>query len=70
MKPFDIKINCFGGLNLPQQQLFLSEPEFNDLLSTPQKKKKTKKRKIKFGIKIYVFKITKTDHLIVKKDGG
>jgi two-component SAPR family response regulator len=64
MKPFDIKINCFGGLNLPQQQLSLSKRESNDLFSLLNQKKK---RKIKFGIKIYVFKITETDHLIVKK---
>jgi hypothetical protein len=25
---------------------------------------------MKFGTKIYVFKITETDHLIVKKDRG
>jgi len=67
MKPFDIKINCFGGLNLPQQQLSLSKRESNDLFSLLNQKKK---RKIKFGIKIYVFKITETDHLIVKKNGG
>jgi hypothetical protein len=70
MKPFDIKIDCFGDLNLPQQ-FSLSEPGSNDLISLLHKKKKKKtKKKIKFGTKIYVFKITETDHLIVKKDRG
>jgi hypothetical protein len=70
MKPFDIKIDCFGGLNLPQQQqLSLSKPESNDLFSLFHEKKQ-KKRKMKFGIKIYIFKITETDHVIVKKDEG
>ena len=67
MKPFDIKIDCFGDLNLPQQ-FSLSEPESNDLISLLHKKKL--KKKMKFGTKIYVFKITETDHLIVKKDRG
>jgi len=44
MKFFDIKINCFGDLNLPQQQLSLSKPEFNDLFSLLHQKKKKQKR--------------------------
>jgi len=39
MKPFNIKIDCFGGLNLPQQQLSLFKPKFNDLLSLLHPKK-------------------------------
>jgi hypothetical protein len=45
MKPFDIKIDCFGDLNLPQQ-FSLSEPESNDLISLLHKKKLKKKNEV------------------------
>jgi hypothetical protein len=44
MKPFDIKIDCFGDLNLPQQ-FSLSEPGSNDLISLLHKKEKKKTKK-------------------------
>ena len=39
MKPFDIKINCFGGLNLSQQQHFLYKSESGDLIFLLYQKK-------------------------------
>jgi hypothetical protein len=39
MKPFDIKIDHFDGQNLPQQQISLSKPEFDDSLSLLPTKK-------------------------------
>jgi hypothetical protein len=43
MEHFDIKLDCFDGLNLPQRQLSLSKPNFRDLFSLLNLKK-TKKR--------------------------
>jgi hypothetical protein len=39
MKPFDTKIDYFGGQNLPQQLISLSKPEFDDSLSLLPTKK-------------------------------
>jgi hypothetical protein len=57
MKPFDIKIDCFGDLNLPQQ-FSLSEPGSNDLISLlHKKKKKTKKKKLSLVPKYMFLKL-------------
>ena len=64
MKLFSTKINCFGDHNYCNDMfLKLGEPSF----FSPKKNLKIKK--IKFNIKINIFKIKKTDHLIVKKMG-
>jgi len=42
LEPFDTKINCFGCLNLPRQQLSLSKLESDDPLSLLYQKKKIK----------------------------
>jgi hypothetical protein len=61
MESFKTKIDCFSGRNIPQQQFSLSNSKFNDPFSLLRPKKK-------FGIKMYFFEITGTDHLIAKKD--
>jgi len=42
LKSFDTKINCFGCLNLPQQQFFLFKLESGDPPSLSFTKKKIK----------------------------
>jgi hypothetical protein len=66
MKLFNIKINHFGGHNLPERPFSLFRPEFNDSLPLLPIEK-TKRRKIKLGVKIYYLKIQETNHLISKK---
>ena len=44
MEHFDIKLDCFDGLNLPQQQLSLSKLNFSDLFSLLNLKKLKKEK--------------------------